>query len=259
MIFLGDAGMLVRQNDVNGGREMRTLAFQSTHWSLLEELRASDPARRKMALECLCANYWKAVRGYLERRGVRAEQAEEITQAFFADAVIGRAIFERADPTRGRLRSLVLTALKRYRIDLARREASRGGVARDIHFSDKNAIESAANPEATEGDSAFDRDWASLVVSEAVRRCESHFIDTKKQGHWRAFELRVLHPTSRMVLPIPLEKVAAQCGFPGPADVAAAVGYVKRRLDLHVREVVSETAAPESADEEYNYLKAHLG
>ncbi|MFI4896716.1 MAG: hypothetical protein ACIARR_02705 [Phycisphaerales bacterium JB059] len=205
----------------------------------MRELSGEGPLAERAADEAM-RRYWPAVYAFLRRSGFGRERAEETTQAFFADVVIGRSLLERADPGMGRLRTLLLSALKRYLIDLHRREVARGSLARlpaeAIEREEGNWAEAEL-----EGSDAFDRRWASAQLEESMRRCEAHYRSSGKGAHWEAFEDRVVRPAVGSGAPTPLLELAPRLGFRGPADAAAAVQVVRKRALILLREVVSET------------------
>lgn len=103
--------------------------FTNTHWS--QVLLAADPIERTKAaaaLEYLCRTYWYPLYAYVRRSGYSPEDAQDLTQAFFARLLEHNA-FARADPTKGRFRSFLLEALKRFLITEWRKAqtAKRGG------------------------------------------------------------------------------------------------------------------------------------
>ncbi|HEY5768092.1 MAG TPA: sigma-70 family RNA polymerase sigma factor, partial [Candidatus Udaeobacter sp.] len=57
--------------------------FATTHWSVVLEAQGESPAADK-ALEKLCRTYWRPIYGYVRRHGAGAEDAEDLTQGFFA-------------------------------------------------------------------------------------------------------------------------------------------------------------------------------
>jgi len=63
-------------------------------------------------------------------------EAEELTQSFFAEVVLKRELFERAEAERGRLRSLILRSLSNFLADQIRRR----GVGERV------CLEGAADP-----------------------------------------------------------------------------------------------------------------
>ena len=167
-----------------------------------------------------------------------AEQAEELTQAFFTEVVLGRELLNKAEPQKGRLRSLILTALKRFRIDRARRTD-----AADRALAGRGELASAADSPADSeciGETVFNRLWAAAQIGETLRRCEEHFNRTERSHYWSLFDERVIRPNVGHTEPSPLNTTFARLGFESPAAAAAALQVVKRRFQTVLREVVSE-------------------
>lgn len=232
--------------------------FLPTRWSLIQGLGSDRGAERAAASEKLVASYWPAVYAYLRRRGVRREEAGEITQAFFVDVVLTRELFESADQRRGKLRTLVVTALGRYMVDRHRR----GSAARRRGHSESLSGDGTAREEAMldraaamPAETMFERRWALAQVEEAVRRCRAYFEEAGKERHWSAFESRVLFPAASAVEPAALGEVAKALGFAGPADAASAVQVVKKRFQTILRAVIAETVAEgDDIEEEYQRM-----
>jgi len=84
--------------------------FQTTRWSLIEAAR-DDPDRSRAALEELCAAYRPPVLAYVRHSGYGRADAEDLTQSFFL-RFLESGWYGRADPERGRFRSLLLTTLR---------------------------------------------------------------------------------------------------------------------------------------------------
>lgn len=221
-------------------REDSHIRFGTTRWSLFDQIARGGEAA-ELALTRLSETYWPAVYAFLRRRGMPREESVEVAQAFFGDVVFGRSLFQAADRSGGRFRSLLLKALKRYLIDRHRRRATR--LAR-LHVSPETieGVEAGlANGAALDPEHAFDRAWASAALSEAMRRCESHFMALDKPNHWRLFELRVIDPATRLCEPPAYEHLHGGLGFSSPADARAAVQTVRKRLLGFITEVTNET------------------
>jgi hypothetical protein len=58
-------------------------AFTTTHWSVVLEAQGETPAARR-ALEILCRTYWRPIYSFVRQQGVGPEEAEDLTQGFFA-------------------------------------------------------------------------------------------------------------------------------------------------------------------------------
>lgn len=243
---------------MSGQWERTGAQFEATPWTILHALHGDEAARTR-SLEELSRRYWPAVYGFLRRGGMAREEAGETTQGFFVDVVLSRALFDQADPASGRLRSLMLTALRRYVIDRHRRAASR----KDRSGLPPGMLDEAervlADNTAGSPDAAFDRAWAAGVMKEALRRTAEHFDRTGKSEHWRLFEARVVRPAARGASPRELSQVFEEHGFRSAADAAAAVQTVKRRVHSLLHEVVCETVAQaDDVEDETRALRAAL-
>ncbi len=245
--------------------------FQTTQWTEIRALAGGDERQRRDALELLIDRYWPPVYAHLRSRGTDREAAAELTQAFFVDVVLERGLFEKAEQNRGKVRSLLLTALKRFQIDQHRRGEARGA-GRTISLAQLQIEDarlggaSAPGSEvscATESmngtDHAFDRRWAMGIFEEALGRAESHFRKTGRDAHWELFELRVLQPAITRNEAPPLLELAQAGGFASPSLGAAAVQVVKRRVASLMREVVAETVDDTAdVDEELAEVRRYL-
>src|SRR4029077_1528571 len=79
--------------------------FPPTRRSVIEAVRSIDAEERQLALEALCAAYWKPVYKYVRWRWSRpAEAAQDLTQGFFTE-VLERELLEKFDPAKSRLRT----------------------------------------------------------------------------------------------------------------------------------------------------------
>ncbi len=58
--------------------------FRTTHWSLVMAARHAPTALSQQALEQLCRTYWFPVYAFVRRRGHPPEDAQDLTQGFFA-------------------------------------------------------------------------------------------------------------------------------------------------------------------------------
>lgn len=237
--------------------ERTDAAFNTTMWTVIGALRSDDECERATAAERAAEVYWPPVYACARRLVRTRDEAADLTQAFFADIIMGRRLFERADAARGTLRGLIRAALKRYATDQWRRDAARGR-GRLVPLGDVDREESLGI--GGDSEAAFDRRWALALFDEALRRCESHFASGTRAGHWKLFEARVLGPARTGNTARPLADDAAELGFGSAAEAAAAVQTVKRRFDVIFREVVAETISdPAQLEDEYRLVRALIG
>jgi len=89
--------------------------FASTRWTMVLDAGESQtpPAEALSALSELCRIYWRPIFLFLRRQGSNPDDAQDLTQGFFAHLIESRA-YARADPDKGRFRSFLLGALKHF-------------------------------------------------------------------------------------------------------------------------------------------------
>ena len=234
--------------------------FETTRWSVLDALHSGDSARREMASDALARQYLPAVYGYLLRLGMRAERAEETAQGFFADVVFTRRLFERADPTVGRLRSLLIRALENYRVDTHRRERARPA----LNGFEPGVLEGVRDrlrtPHERTPEQVFEQEWALGVLGEACRRCAAYFRDSGREGHWLVFEARCISPGGGAgLVSVPsMAVLAREHGFESEHSARAGQQVVRRRFQHVLRELLCEQGGPD-IEQELAALSAAIG
>lgn len=234
--------------------------FGTTNWTLIDALRDHAHATHDRAITTLTTRYWPAVYASCRRMGRSPDEAAELTQAFFVHVAFGRKLFERADPKRGRLRTLILTALQRYARDIHDHEIAQGSERR-VSLDDLEREEGflARQPEAS-AEEMFEHRWATAVLEQAVERCGQYFESIDKAAHWEAFHRAVLQPAVRGCEAPPLSAVATELGFSSAIHVASAMKVVRKRMKILLREAAAETAEdPDDQDAEYRHVVATLG
>jgi len=89
--------------------------FASTRWTMVLGAGESQtpPDQALSALSELCRIYWRPIFLFLRRQGSNPDDAQDLTQGFFAHLIESRA-YVRADPEKGRFRSFLLGALKHF-------------------------------------------------------------------------------------------------------------------------------------------------
>ena len=87
--------------------------FATTRWSIVLAAGQSVSPESRRALESLCEAYWFPVYAYARGQVARVEDAQDLTQGFFAHLLDKHAI-ARANPDRGRFRAFLLTAFKNF-------------------------------------------------------------------------------------------------------------------------------------------------
>jgi len=206
--------------------------FTTTHWTAIFSACTSGQPGQSEALGHLLGKYWRPVYCYLRRRGHDSEEAADLVQGFFHEAILRRGLLRSASPENGRFRTLLLKALDRYCSNVRRhREArKRRPVGGWIRLDAREAQCLAdGNPEA-DPERAFHYAWASQLLDEVLSAVEAECNTEGKLVHWNLFRERVLEPilseAARPALPALCERyrVADQ------AKASNMIITVKRRI-----------------------------
>ncbi len=141
--------------------------FLTTRWSLV----AGAAAQAEESLEALCRQYWQPVYAVVRRAGHDVESSKDLTQGFF-ELLLRKDSFARADRERGRFRTFLVTALKRYLVSEWRREhaARRGGFAERVPLDPELAERIDLGAAEASPDELFDRRWALVLLDSALQR-----------------------------------------------------------------------------------------
>jgi RNA polymerase sigma-70 factor (ECF subfamily) len=231
--------------------------FATTRWSLVCAAGKEDSAA-KQALAALCETYWYSLYAFLRRRGCSREEAEDVTQAFFAN-LLERGWVRSADRDRGRFRTFLLTALTRF-LSKERDKAhavKRGGRRTKLSL-DFDAGENRYRLEPTDEqtpDRLFERRWALTVLDKALARLEEeHSNGRDKSARFAA--LKPLLTASNDASPY--ASVAAQLDMTEGA-VKVAVHRLRKRYKELLRDEVGQTVSdPAAIEQELADLRSAL-
>ena len=175
-----------------------------------------SPAARE-ALDRLCRIYWRPVYGFVRRQGARPEEAEDLTQSFFA-LLLERRDLDAVRKDKGRLRSYLLKSLKHFLASQHRREmaAKRGRGERPIPLDELSAREQFEIEPANhlDADRLYQRRWALTLMEQVLRRLKDEYDAAGNAGLFDA--LKQLLPD--------------EPGAPSRAEIAAQLGMTDNAL-----------------------------
>jgi RNA polymerase sigma factor (sigma-70 family) len=210
-------------------------AFVTTHWSVVLAAQGGSPAA-KDALEQLCRIYWRPIYSFLRREGRSTEDAQDLTQAFFAQ-LLERGDFAAVRQEKGRLRSYLLGSLKHFLANDRRRAMSlkRGQGRAPISLEELHAEEGAELESPTlSADQIYDRRWALTALDQVFARLTNEGRDSD-------------HPGLRQRLN---ELLSDEPGRPSQAEIAREFGMTENavkqafhRLRRRYRELLREEIA----------------
>jgi RNA polymerase sigma factor (sigma-70 family) len=241
---------------IGGSGQFGGVTFTTTHWSVVLEAQGESPAAQE-ALEKLCRTYWRPIFAFLRRQGISRDQAEDITQGFFAQLLERRSL-DAVRKEKGRLRSYLLGALKYFLADEQRRAMAikRGKGQRLIPLEELRADEridiEPADPVTAE--MIYERRWALTVLERVLSRL--------KDEYWAAGNAALFDSLKELLPDEP--------GSPSQADIAARLGMnenavrqafyrFRQRYQALLREEIANTVAtPGDIEDELRHLIAVL-
>jgi RNA polymerase sigma-70 factor (ECF subfamily) len=227
--------------------------FRSTHWSQVRLAGQRDAPLSPQALESLCRLYWPPIYSFLRRSGHAHEDALDLAQGFFA-YLLTSDVLQKADPARGRFRSLLLGTLKFFLSNQQARERAwkRGGrtefVPLDAELEESSRMSTELTPERL-----FERRWALSVLEEALRRLGAEY---ERAGEAKQFALLQPFLTGDATQHAP-----ALARVLGKSDGAARVLLcrLRNRFRRIIRSVIAETVPdPAEIESELKHLEAAL-
>lgn len=229
--------------------------FTTTHWSVVLAARDRESPQAAAALETLCRAYWYPLYAYVRRSGHSAEDAEDLTQEFFA-RLLARHYLTAVHPERGKFRWFLLSAVKRFLLNEREHAltARRGGKHPHLPFDGERAAERYRLDAADlcSPDRLFERAWAASLLQAAYAHLEDEYALESRR---KLFEhLRIFLSGDKADLT--QAEVGAGLGMSEGA-VKVAVHRLRRRYRDLVREQVAQTVqTPAEVEDELCHLRA---
>ena len=208
---------------------------------------------RSRALEQICRTYWHPVYAYARKRSFNPQDAEDITQGFFA-YLLQTEGFGKVHERKGKLRTFLLVSVRNFMTNewAKRQTQKRGGGAQVLSIDLKDAEEHIClepvdnlTPEAI-----FERHWTTTILQTVMDRLEGAF---KSEGKGELFhslkEFLALGRGERTH-----REVGVELGMSESA-IRVAVHRMRKRYGELLLEEISGTLGPgESAEAELSYL-----
>ncbi|MFO1497891.1 MAG: sigma-70 family RNA polymerase sigma factor [Verrucomicrobiota bacterium] len=227
--------------------------FATTHWSLVLVAGDAKSPRAAEALEALCRRYWYPLYVYVRRKGYASEDAQDLTQEFFAQ-LITKDYLSVADRNRGRFRSFLLGSLEHF---LARewtkaRAQKRGGGRTFVSLDELDAENRYLREPAHEltAQKMFDRRWATTLLEQALSRLRDECMANGKGDLFAVVETLLSgekNDTSYAAFAASLQM--------SEGAIKVAVHRLRQRYGELVRAEIAETVAnPDESKEELRYL-----
>lgn len=228
--------------------------FATTRWTVVLTAGACDSTTAQRALGELCSTYWYPVYAYVRHRGHSREDAEDLTQDFFAQLLKKRKALKRRSAEHGKFRAYLLACLKNFLVneyDRANR-LKRGKDVPHIPLDWETAdtryhldIADSLSP-----DKLYDRSWAVALLERVVEALEDEAKDRGKLG-----QFRTLRPYLMARAPSNGYRSIAQQLEMTEQAARVVVHRLRRRYREKLREELAQTLSqPEDIEEEMRAL-----
>lgn len=210
------------------------------------------------ALEQLCRTYWFPLYAYVRRRVQSKEDAEDLTQAFFA-RLLEKNPMEGLNQERGRFRAFLLASLKHFLINEWKRGArlKRGGGVPELSLDWETAdtkFQVAATKEPGP-DETYDREWAVALLAKVIERLQAECVADGRGDQFT--QLKVFLTAGKGA--VPHAKVAQSLNMESGA-VRVAVHRLRKRYRQLLRDEIAHTLAdPAQVEEEMRALFGAFG
>jgi RNA polymerase sigma factor (sigma-70 family) len=229
----------------------RSRRFPNSRWSVVRAAAGTASPEARAALESLCKTYWAPVYAFIRQSGRSADDAQDLTQAFFA-RVIEKGDFGNAKNELGRFRTFLLTAVRHSLSNQADydRAAKRGGGQAHVPLGPRSDEDTFPEPSSGETpETIFEQRWALTVLDAAMARLA---LDSGEAGD------RVQFETLRQFLTGDegaSYAAAARTLDKAEGAVRVAVHRLRRRFGLCLRETLADTVNdPADIDAELAYM-----
>lgn len=223
-----------------------------TAWTMIQDAQDASSPTTQLSRDQLMQRYWTTVFSFIRSTGRTVPQAEDLTQGFFCDVVIGRDLFGRADRTRGHFRSLLMSAVRNYmsddyRMRSAKRRSPGAGKLSRLDDENTGLMPRSDLPTPEE---AFNAHWAEELIQRTGNEVKATFIAEGKQMHWDILKRRILDPCLTGEAAVPHDELAQEWGLSGLPQVANLLVTAKRRfaralLD-NVRATITDNHSPQT-------------
>ena len=207
------------------------------------------------ALARLCEIYWYPLYAFVRRQGHNRDDAQDLTQEFFA-RFLEKEYIGLADPARGRFRSFLLACLKNFLAERHRymERLKRGGGQTLVSWDAATAEERyVAEPkdEATP-ESIYEKRWALTLLEAALSRLGQELAAAGKERVFAELKAHLWGERDAESYAV----IAERLGMTEGALKVASHRLRQRYRDVLREEVAHTVAKPGEIDEELRHLIA---
>ena len=227
--------------------------FATTHWTVVLAAGRQRSPQAARALEELCRTYWFPLYAYVRRRGYTKEDAEDLTQAFFA-RLLEKNSFANLDSEKGKFRAFLLASLKHFlanewdKTQALKRGGGSAPLSLDWQTADTQFQVAVANEPGP--DKAFDREWALALLAKVIERLQNECAADGKAKLFEQLKMFLMAGKAESA-----QREAASALGMEEGAVRVAVHRLRKRYRQLLRDEIANTLADAAmVDEEMRAL-----
>jgi DNA-directed RNA polymerase specialized sigma24 family protein len=244
------------------GNGSKSPIFTTTEWSVVLSAGDDRSPGAAAALGRLCEVYRYPIYAFACRSGYSHENAEDLTQGFFAQMIEKRG-FRGLDAKKGKFRSFLLKTFKNFSANERRyaRAQKRGGGQTPVSLDDESSKAEYQNCCSKEisAEKLYEREWANILLTRSLERLRIEYsrkgpVKRSRQKFYNACKglLTGEKPAKRYAA------LAKRLRTTAPA-LKMKVKRMRERFNEFLRAEIAHTvSSPEQIDSELKAFRAAL-
>jgi RNA polymerase sigma factor (sigma-70 family) len=230
--------------------------FNTTHWSVVLTAGTLDSPEAFGALSHLSQTYWYPLYCCVRRYGYSPQDAQDLTQAFFAKLLENNQI-ALANPERGRFRTFLLRSLENF-LKSQHRDATaqkRGGGRQLVSWDAQTAEDCySSEPLSASPGALFEKQWAGAMLETVLATVSREFATNSRQELFQVLEPHLWGDDTST----PYALIAENLNMTVVA-VRVTLHRLRQRFhDLLRAEIANTVENPADVDDELRYLRCIL-
>jgi RNA polymerase sigma-70 factor (ECF subfamily) len=227
--------------------------FHTTHWTEILVAGGDNSPGADEALARLCQTYWLPIYAFIRKRGHTPDQAQDLTQEFFAGFLEKRRVSQ-AVRERGRFRSFLMTSVENFLRNTHRRGVAqkRGGGKSFVSLENEDPEARYQEIPADDGDPArtFEQRWASTLLQTVLARVKEEFHLSGRAEIFDALQPHIWGDSDSTPYPVLASKLGMTL-----SDVKVTAFRLRTRYRKLLREEIGQTVSnPAEIDDEIRHL-----